>query len=85
MSIFRREKTDFFGKAKKTKTLAEPHQKNKWITTELFFRVEMSPVKNYEFTMIAIQGKVRCLVSIVRLTHHRRAALWAKHNRPPDY
>jgi hypothetical protein len=27
MSIFRREKTNFFGKAKKTKTLAEPHQK----------------------------------------------------------
>jgi hypothetical protein len=33
MSIFRREKTNFFGKAKKTKTLAEPHQKNKWIIT----------------------------------------------------
>jgi hypothetical protein len=27
MSIFRREKTNFFGKARKTKTLAEPHQK----------------------------------------------------------
>jgi hypothetical protein len=56
MSIFRRKETNFFGKAKKTKTLAEPHQttnglllKNREVTLYLFVDNYFNTFSLYHF------------------------------------